>query len=102
MIKIGDIKYIGSITSAGHCFTFYDEDNKLIDPSETQLNIWMDGHIYRPRLENNNKIYIPFTTSEHTILSFQLQRIIIQRDDDPNFNLLSHCLHINTILNVNY
>ena len=62
LIKIGDIKYIERITSAGHCFTFYDENNKLILPSETSLNIFMDGHIYRPELENNNSIYIAFKT----------------------------------------
>ena len=32
MIKIGDIKYIQRITSAGHCFTFFDEENKMITP----------------------------------------------------------------------
>ena len=63
MIRISDVKYILRISSAGHCFTFYDENNNLIEPLETQLNIWMDGHIYRSQLENNNKIYIPFSTS---------------------------------------
>ena len=86
MIKIGDIKYIERLTSAGHCFTFFDENNKLIEPKETRLNIWMDGHIYRPKLENNNQIYIPFTTSGN---NEQNQPIIIQREDDPTFNVLS-------------
>ena len=83
-IKIGDIKYIEKITSAGHCFTFYDETNKLILASETSLNIWMDGHIYKPELENNNLIYIPFTTLSSDKYK---EPNIIQRDDDSSFNV---------------
>eukprot|EP01084_Bolivina_argentea_P128004 226334_1 len=93
MIQIGDIKYIERISSAGHCFTFYDEENKLILPQETHLNIWMNGHIFKPKLENNNQIYIPFSTSWNNNIGNKLQAIIIQREDDPNFNVLSSFNH---------
>eukprot|EP01083_Nonionella_stella_P096023 269721_1 len=90
MIKIGDIKYIERITSAGHCFSFFDEDNQMILARDTACNIFMDGHVYKPKLENSNKIFIPFSTSDNPPNN---QPIIIQREDDPHFNVLSHFQH---------
>eukprot|EP01084_Bolivina_argentea_P216417 367673_1 len=90
LIKIGDIKFIETVTITGHCFTFFDEKNALITPKETRCNIWMNGHIYKSKLENNNHVYIPFTTNNENKLN---QPIIIQREDDPNFNVLSHFNH---------
>ncbi len=46
LIKIGDIKFIERITSAGHSFSFFDENNKMILPKDTRCSIFMDGHIY--------------------------------------------------------
>ena len=71
-------------------FYVFDENNKLIKPNEISLNIWMDGHIYKPKLENNNQVYIPFTIDGQNKYH---QPIIIQRTDDPTFNVLSHFNH---------
>eukprot|EP01083_Nonionella_stella_P069902 186637_1 len=84
------IKYIERITNAGHCFTFFDEDNHMISAQQTACNIFMDGHMYKPKLENSNKIFVPFSTSDAPPAR---QPIIIQREDDPHFNVLSHFKH---------
>eukprot|EP01083_Nonionella_stella_P140227 429446_1 len=84
------IKYIERITNAGHCFTFFDEDNHMISAQQTPGNIFMDGHLHKPKLENSNKIFVPFSTSDNPPVK---QPIIIQREDDPHFNVLSHFQH---------
>ena len=69
-----------------YCFTFYDENNELLLPSQASLNIVTDSHIHKPELENNNSIYIPFTIESY---EKYIQPFIIERDEDPSFNVLS-------------
>eukprot|EP01084_Bolivina_argentea_P174170 301691_1 len=82
VIKIGDIRYITRITEAGHLFQLLDENNKIIKKG----SIFMSKHLYKTN--KNGEIYIPFTTSPNAS-----QKIILERNDDPTFNVLTYFNH---------
>ena len=93
VIKIGTIKFFHRITEAGHVFQLLDEESKIIKDA----TIWMAGHSYHSKKkkdkdENKNnenaEIFIPFSNSPR-----YGQKIILQRNDDPNFNVLASFDH---------
>ena len=82
VVKRGTIKFFHRITEAGHVFQLLDEASEVIENGQ----IWMSGHSYHSKPENA-EIFIPFTTRP------QSQKIVLQRDDDPQFNVLASFQH---------
>ena len=84
VLNIGDLRYVERVCEAGHCFKILDENNNIINKCKT--SIFMDKHLYESN--DNHEIFIPFTNSSNNEST-----IIIQRDDDPIFNVLSTFKH---------
>eukprot|EP01083_Nonionella_stella_P076146 207341_1 len=82
IINIGSIKYINTICEAGHLFTLLDENNQII----ANASILLNKHVYKTSSDAHS-ILIPFTNKPN------LQHIILQRADDPTFNVLSTFQH---------
>jgi len=83
VLKIGDIRSVSRVTEAGHVFQLFDEDNGLIEKG----SIYMSKHLYKSS-NARGEIFVPFTTSPTSA-----QKIILERDDDPNFNVLTTFRH---------
>ena len=90
MVKVGDIVVVDRLTSAGHCFSFFDEENAPILPSSTRCRVFMDGHSFGPQLASSNNVFVPFSTKSG---GQRGQCLIVQRDDDPTFNVLRRFDH---------
>ncbi len=81
VMRIGNIQYIHRITEAGHVFQLLDEESNIISAG----GILMSGHSY---YTNNNEIFIPFSNAPK-----YGQKIILQRNDDIEFNVLASFDH---------
>eukprot|EP01084_Bolivina_argentea_P312265 540606_1 len=81
VIRIGNIKYFHKISEAGHVFQLLDEESNIISDG----SIWMSGHSYHTQ---NNEIFIPFSNAPK-----YGQKIILQRNDDIEFNVLASFDH---------
>eukprot|EP01083_Nonionella_stella_P305531 1066243_1 len=78
VLRIGHIDFVERISEAGHVFTLFDENNQVI----RNASIYMSGHLYKTK-PDKSEIFIPFTRHSGT------KQIILQRDDDKQFNVLS-------------
>ncbi|ETO18619.1 hypothetical protein RFI_18641 [Reticulomyxa filosa] len=81
IIRRGEIRTIERITARGHTFQMLDESGELIKNG----TIWMSGHAYHS--DDKGEIDIPFSTDPKP------QKIVLQRNDDPEFNVLSSFDH---------
>ncbi|ETO11365.1 hypothetical protein RFI_26011 [Reticulomyxa filosa] len=82
VIQRGVMTHIERCTESGHKFVLLDEDHEVIK----NASIWMSGHTYQSNTDNG-EIHIPFSTKPQT------QKIILQRNDDPKFNVLTSFEH---------
>ena len=64
-------------------FQLLDESNKLIK----RCNIWLSGHSYKSDAQTG-QIFIPFTNVDK-----QNEFILLERDDDPSFNICTTFHH---------
>ena len=58
---VGNEALIERLSIGGHCFMFVDENNEII--RNCICNIWLNGHLYKSKIESNNQVYIPFASS---------------------------------------
>ncbi len=73
------------ISSVGHIFELFDEDNNLIRIQNG--SIYMDGHLYKTDKFNN--ICIPYPTKSDN----KTQAILLATDNDITVDVLSHFNH---------
>lgn len=80
VIKVGDIQYVSRISEAGHVFQLLDENNQIISNSR----LYMDKQMFTS-IPSTGEIILPFSTRPK-----KKQSIVLERVDDPTFNVFSH------------